>query len=150
MDKDFPYKDIIDLPHHRSTSREHMSIYDRAAQFSPFAALSGYDDVIAETGRLTDDLIDLPEDIRDELNRKLIRISDIISDGYRPEIRIIYFVPDKTKTGGSYDEFTGEVKSVDTTFRKMIFYDNDKNISGKIFDIDMIISIDGDYFKEDI
>ncbi len=120
----------------------------RAEQFTPFAALSGYDDVIAETGRLTDDLIDIPEDICDELNRKLTRISDIISDGYRPKISITYFVPDKTKSGGSYDYFSGEVKTVDTTLRKITFYDKDRDVSGKIFDIDMITSIEGDFFDE--
>lgn len=146
MDRDFPYKDIIDLPHHKSEGRKQMSRIDRAAQFAPFAALSEYDEVIAETGRLTDDLIGLPEDVKDELNRKLMRLSDILSDGYRPEISITYFVPDKTKSGGSYAYFSGEVKTVDTTFRKMIFYDKEKDITGKIIDIDMIISIEMDSF----
>lgn len=150
MDIDHPYKDIIDLPHHRSEGRKQMSRIDRAAQFAPFAALSEYDDVIAETGRLTDDLNGLAEEVKDELNRKLLRLSEIISEGYRPEIRITYFIPDKTKSGGSYADFSGEVKIVDTAFRKIIFYDTDKDISGKTVDIDMISAIDGELFDENI
>lgn len=148
MDRDLPYRDIIDLPHHRSEGRKQMSLYDRAAQFAPFAALSGYDDVIAETGRLTDDLIGLTEDAKDELNRKLMRLAELISDGCRPEIGITYFVPDKTKSGGSYENFSGEVKTVDTAFRKIIFYDTDKDISGKTVDIDMITAVGGELFDE--
>ena len=72
MKDDFPYKDIIDLPHHQSAKRKHMSLYDRAAQFSAFAALSGYDDIIAETGRLTDEKLELPDDIKVELDQKLV------------------------------------------------------------------------------
>lgn len=79
-----------------------------------------------------------------------MRLSDILSDGYRPKINITYFVPDKTKSGGSYESFSGEVKSVDTTFRKVIFYDKDRDVSGKTFDIDMIIDIKGEFFTEDL
>lgn len=148
MDRDFPYKDIIDLPHHKSEGRKQMSRYDRAAQFAPFAALSGYDDVIAETGRLTDDLIGLTEDAKDELGRRLMRLAELISDGFRPEVNVTFFVPDKTKSGGSYENFSGEVKTVDAVFGKIIFYDDDKDISGKVVDIDMLTAVGGELFDE--
>lgn len=67
MDINFPYADIIDLPHHQSEGRKHMSLYDRAAQFSPFAALTGYYEMIDEIGRQIDEMLDLPEDVKVEL-----------------------------------------------------------------------------------
>lgn len=115
-----------------------MSLYDRAAQFSAFAALSGYDDMITETGRLTEDQIELPEHIQDELNNKFMLLNAIIKAGYRPEIKVTYFVPDKTKDGGSYESYKGEVKRVDSTFRTLTFYDKEKDLSGKVIDIEMI------------
>ena len=148
MDEGFPYKDIIDLPHHQSESRRHMSLYDRAAQFSAFAALSGYDDMITETGRITEDQIELPEHIQEELNNKFMLLNAIIEAGYRPEIKVTYFVPDKTKEGGSYESYKGEVKRVDSTFRTLTFYDKERDISGKVIDIGKIISIEGEYFED--
>ena len=92
MNEDFPYKDIIHLPHHQAEGRKHMNLYDRASQFSAFAALSGYDDMIKETGRLTEDQIELPEHIQNELNSKFMLINAIIEAGYRPEIKVTFFV----------------------------------------------------------
>ena len=148
MNENFPYKDIINLPHHQAEGRKHMSLYDRAAQFSAFAALSGYDDMIAETGRLTEDQIELPEHIQEELNNKFMLLNAIIEAGYRPEIKVTYFVPDKTKEGGSYESYTGDVKKVDSTFRTLTFYDKERDISGKVIDIGKIISVEGEYFED--
>ena len=125
-----------------------MSLYDRANQFAPFAALSGYDDMIAETGRLTEDQIELPEHIQEELNNKFMLLKAIIEAGYRPEIKVTYFVPDKTKDGGSYESYKGEVKRVDSTFRTLTFYDKEKDLSGKVIDIEMITSVESALFDE--
>lgn len=105
------YDDIIDLPHHVSATRPRMSMIDRAAQFSPFAALTGYDAAIKETGRLTDRRIELSEDERIVLDRKQQILLDHIGD--RPEVSVTYFVPDERKDGGTYVTVTGKVKKID-------------------------------------
>lgn len=148
MDENFPYKDIIDLPHHQAEGRKHMSLYDRAAQFAPFAALTGYDDIIAETGRLTDDMLDLTEDARDELDRRFVLLTSLIDEGYRPEVTVTYFVPDKMKEGGSFERYTGEVKRIDSTMRTFIFYDKDKELRGKVIDIGAIVAVEGEFIDE--
>ncbi len=150
MDENFPYKDIIDLPHHQASDRKHMSLYDRAAQFAAFQALSGYEDMIFETSRLTDDFIELPENIKEELDRKFVFLSSLIDEGFRPEITVTYFIPDTTKTGGSYASFSGEVKTIDTAFHKLIFYDEDKDLLGKVIETGMIIGIESEWFGENI
>ena len=95
-----PYDDIINLPHHTSASRPHMSAYDRAAQFSPFAALTGYDSAITETARLTDKRAELDEYSKAALNEKLCMIQDQTDE--QPEVSITYFQPDNKKSGGAY------------------------------------------------
>ena len=97
-----PYADILMLPHHKAANRPHMSMHDRAAQFSPFAALTGFDGVIAETGRRTDQKIELSESQMTLLNQKLNLIDDAVQDGYHPMVTVVYFVPDAKKDGGSY------------------------------------------------
>ena len=148
MNENFPYSDIIDLPHHQSEGRRHMSLYDRSAQFSPYAALVGYDEIIKETARLTDALKKLPEHIRDELDRKFMLLSAMIDEGYRPEVTVTYFIPDNLKAGGSYDTYTGEVRKVDSTFRTLIFYDREHDTSGKVIDINCIVSAESKLFDE--
>ena len=93
------YEDIINLPHHVSKTRPQMSMLERAAQFSPFAALNGYDDAVKETGRLPDERIELGDEERDLLDRKQQYLQEIIAD--RPEITVTFFVPDEKKSGGS-------------------------------------------------
>ena len=93
------YADIIDLPYRKNPNRKQMSLYDRAAQFAPFAALSGYDDMIHEEARLTDKESELSDYEIDILNRKLGLINDVLDDDYVPEITVTYFVPDRYKTG---------------------------------------------------
>lgn len=93
------YDDIIHLPHHISKTRPQMSMMDRAAQFSPFAALTGYDAAIKETGRLTDEKIELGEETKAVLDRKQSYLSDMIS--VQPEITVTYFLPDERKSGGT-------------------------------------------------
>ena len=104
------YDDIINLPHHVSPTRQRMSMYDRAAQFAPFAALVGYDDAVAETARLTESRPELDEQEQRELNARLCELADHIQD--HPEVRIKYFVPDERKSGGAIVEICGTVKKL--------------------------------------
>lgn len=106
-----PYDDIIDLPRHVSTTRPQMSRENRAAQFSPFAALTGYDAAIRETARLTDEKIELGEGAVADLDMKLGMLADLIDD--HPEIAMIYFRPDEKKSGGSYVTVAGALKKID-------------------------------------
>ena len=105
------YADIIDLPHHSSERHPRMSAIDRAAQFSPFAALTGYEDAIDETGRLTDEKIELSEDEKQQLNAKLAIAEDNI--GTDRQFAFTYFVQDKYKNGGAYVRCIGSVKKFD-------------------------------------
>ena len=116
------YKDIINLPHYQSKKRPHMSNYDRAAQFSPFAALTGHDEAIRETARLTDKKIELDETTKTMLNEKFNFIMEHIYD--QPEITVTYFIPDEKKTGGMYVDFAGKVKKYDYLNRILYFTDN--------------------------
>lgn len=96
------YDDIIDLPRHVSATRPRMPMADRAAQFSPFQALTGYGDAVAEAGRLTEERIELCESRMEELNEALIRIRRALEQGERPALRMTCFVPDARKDGGAY------------------------------------------------
>ena len=107
------YDDIIDLPRHVSTKHPHMSANDRAAQFSPFAALTGYDDAIQETLRQTEAKIEPDEEQRALLNSGLQFLSDCAETN--PVATFIFFVPDAKKAGGAYQTLTGRVKRVDAT-----------------------------------
>lgn len=139
-----PYADIIHLPHHKAPNRPHMSLYDRAAQFSPFAALTGFDGVIAETGRVTDRKIELSESQKLLLDQKLTLIDDVIQDGYHPVVTVVYFVPDALKAGGSYQKFIGKVRQVEPVERKLVFLAANERSGGKEIGIDSILEIHGD------
>lgn len=106
------YDEIIHLPHHVSKTRLPMPMSDRAAQFSPFAALTGYDAAIEETGRLTEDRIILDENEIEILNAKLQFIEEQLEN--EPVAVITYFQPDKKKSGGAYVTITGVVKKIDS------------------------------------
>ena len=103
------YDDIIDLPHPTSQNHPRMSLYDRAAQFSPFAALTGHSAAIAETGRLTDRRVELDEYEMARVDAELQRLQELLPGGPTAS----YFVPDERKNGGSYQTVTGEVKRID-------------------------------------
>ena len=134
-----PYDDIINLPHHVSATHPPMTAGDRAAQFSPFAALTGYDAAIKETARLTDKKLELDESMKDVLSRRLQIIADWMKK--RPEISITYFQPDMKKSGGAYVTAIGTVKKIDEYERIVIMTD------GTAIPIDEIISIDGRIFE---
>ena len=115
------YDDIIHLPHHVSKTHPQMSMEDRAAQFSPFAALTGYDAAITETARLTDQRVELDEYERQALNEKLQFISEHLKD--HPKVSITYFLPDAWKDGGEYVTATGKVKKIDDYEQKIVLMD---------------------------
>lgn len=132
------YDDIINLPHHVSATRLQMAMIDRAAQFSPFAALTGYDAAIKETGRLTDAKIELGEEALNILNMKFQLLVDSLAD--EPEITFTYFKPDERKAGGAYIDVTGKVKKVDD-FERLIVMQN-----GTKMPMDDILNIEGEIF----
>ncbi len=133
------YDDIIDLPHHVSTTHPHMAAIDRAAQFSPFAALTGYDAAIKETARLTDERVELDESMKDALSNKLQIIADRLKE--HPEIAITYFQPDGKKNGGTNVTAVSAAKKIDKYERVVVMADD------IVIPIDDIISIDGQIFE---
>ncbi len=128
------YDDIINLPHHVSSTRSRMPIIDRAAQFSPFAALTGYDAAIRETGRLTDRRIELSEDSRAALDRKQQLLVECLAD--HPEVSVTYFIPDERKSGGAYVTVTDIVKKVDDYQRLLLLTDGTKIPLDDILDLE--------------
>ena len=132
------YDDIMDLPHHVSATRPQMSMIDRAAQFSPFAALTGYDAAIKETGRLTDEKIEMDEEALNILNMKFQILARSLDD--EPEVTFTYFKPDERKAGGAYIEVIGTVKKVDD-FERLIVMQN-----GTKMPMDDILNIEGEIF----
>lgn len=135
MKQTHQYDDIIGLPHHVSSKRAPMSRIDRAAQFSPFAALTGYEAVIQETGRLTATQAELDEGRKAELNEKLTGILEIIDA--QPCVTITYFRPDDRKTGGAYISVTGRVKKLDLYEQRIVLTDGRQIPIGQIHLIDM-------------
>ena len=112
------YDDIINMPHHVSTTHPQMSMHDRAAQFSPFAALTGHGDAVKETARLTDEKLELTEDEISALNQKLNYLTEHADE--RPEITVEYFVPDERKSGGAYITITGNFRRIDEYSQSII------------------------------
>lgn len=134
------YDDIIHLPHHTSPVHPRLSRESRAAQFSPFAALTGYDAAILETGRITEQRIELTEESRAALDRKQQMLVDIIHS--RPEVTITCFVPDERKDGGAYVTVTGRVKRIDPVERRMVLMD------GTAISLDDVLELESEYFSQ--
>ena len=128
------YDDIIDLPHHISPTRNRMSMIDRAAQFSPFAALTGYDAAIQEAGRLTDHRIDFDVDGKQMLNEKLRSLAERIHE--QPEVRITYFIPDERKSGGAYVDVVGKVRKINSNEKTLHLTDGTAIDFECIYDLD--------------
>ena len=146
------YADIIDLPHHQSKTHPHMSLYNRAAQFAPFAALSGYEDMISEESRETGSQEHLEDWEMEKLSQKLNLIDDVINDGHRPTLSITYFVPDEKKAGGEYQTITEQIKKIDPVRRKIVLMKQEGRGGLNVeIDIDRITDIRGelvDYLDE--
>ena len=115
------YEDIINLPHHVSATRPQMSLHDRAAQFSPFAALTGHEAAIEETARLTEQRPELEEDAKEKLDRVLSELVRCIEE--RPIIHITFFKQDKRKDGGTYLSSTGRVYKLNINKRLIVMED---------------------------
>ena len=134
------YGDIINLPHHQSTTRPKMSNYDRAAQFSPFAALTGHADAIKETARKTEEFNEPSDDMKAVINKKLLFLVEKLET--RPEVTITYFQPDEKKSGGSYITVTGTVAKI-KNYERVI-----QMSTGETIPIDRVTEIDGDVFSD--
>ena len=132
------YDSIINLPHHVSKTRLPMPLSDRAAQFAPFAALTGYDSAIRETGRLTDERVELDEGALTELDMRFQLLKDRLDEF--PEVTFTYFRPDGRKAGGAYLTATGVVKKMDEFERLIVLQDGTK------LPMDEIVDIRGDVF----
>ena len=126
------YAEIINLPHHVSMTREPMARGDRAAQFAPYSALSGYEDAVEETARLTDGRIELDEYEKERINTSLTALLSAPQD---TQASITYFRPDKRKKGGAYVTVTGEIGRIDEVKRELVL------LSGYTIMIDEIIEI---------
>ena len=133
------YDEIIDLPHHVSKTRPQMPMSDRAAQFSPFAALTGYDSAIKETGRLTDEKIELGEESLTALNARYQMLMDVLAEG--PEVGITYFKPDERKAGGAYVTITGAIRKIDDFEQIIIMQDGTRIPMGDV------LSLEGELFS---
>ena len=142
MMKEDNYEDIINLPHHTSKKHPRMSLEARSAQFAPFAALTGYDEVLIETARLTNERIEIDDTIKIIIDSKLQIIKEHIKE--MPLITFMYFVPDSKKDGGKYVTVTGNVKKIDE-YRNGIVLENKTEIP-----IDEIIDINGDIVNNEI
>ena len=140
------YDEIMRLPHHVSKTRPQMPMSDRAAQFAPFAALTGYDSAIKETGRLTDERIELDEDALTALNMKYQFLMDALDE--EPEIKITYFKPDERKAGGEYVSVIGAVKKVDDFERLITMQDGTRIPMDDVYDMSISVITnenEGDY-----
>lgn len=132
------YDDLLHLPHHVSFTHPQMSMRDRAAQFKPFAALTGYEAMIRETGRLTEERVELDDSAKAELSWRLQVLSEILSQ--HPEVSATYFQPDIRKKGGAYRTVTGTVHKIDE-YEGVIMMDNGTGIP-----IEDLFSLEGDWF----
>ena len=131
------YDEIMGLPHHVSKTRPQMPMSDRAAQFAPFAALTGYDSAIKETGRLTNERIELDEDALTALNVKYQFLMDALDE--EPEIKITYFKPDERKAGGEYVSAIGAVKKVDDFERLITMQDGTRIPMDDVYDMSISV-----------
>ena len=134
-----PYDDMIDLPHPSSKKHPRISIRDRAAVFSPFAALSGHGAAIVETARLTDRRMELDEDTKEELDQKQAVLMEHIEE--QPEVTVTWFQPDERKEGGAYLTVTGRLKKLDKIRRVLVLTDGTKILLANV------VELESEYFQ---
>ena len=137
------YGDIIDFPHHQSAKRRHMSLHDRAAQFAPFAALVGYDEMVDEEARLTDRQITPGESDLDRLDRIFRRLSELLSAGQRPDVSALVFIPDPHKAGGHYETVSGRAKRLDPVAKMLLLLTDETPPRETAVDTDRILDLSG-------
>lgn len=133
------YDDLLNLPHHTSAVQPAMLMQNRAAQFAPFAALVGYDALIRETARLTDQKVELDESVKAELNEKLRLLLELLPQ--QPEVTITYFQPDIRKAGGAYRTTSGIVRKFLHSENLLVMMDGSK------IPVDAIAALDGSFFS---
>ena len=138
MAEKFPYEAIVNLPPHISKKPPQPTMMDRAARFAPFAAITGYEEMVLEEARITEERIDLDEGTLSILNEKLNMIQEFIDE--EPEVKITYFEPDKKKSGGAYIDITGTVKKIDEYECLVIMTD------GKKIRVEDIYGLESDLF----
>lgn len=134
MTPKFPYEDIIDLPPHISKKHPQASLADRAARFSPFAAITGYEEMVMEAARTTDTRIDLDDNLKYILDDKLNELRNMITA--KPELHITHFVSDDKKSGGAYQHTSGILKRIDDYKRTLLL------VNGIEIKIDDILDLD--------
>lgn len=134
------YEDIINLPHPVSSRHPQMPLLDRAAQFSPFAALTGHEAAIRETERLTEEFVEPDEEQLALLDEKLRLLQESLA--LEPEVEITYFQPDARKSGGAYHTVRGRVRKIDQYARRLVFAD------GASLSADQILAIEGEIFRK--
>ena len=140
MDKQpHPYEDILPLPHHVSAERPHMSMLDRAAQFSPFAALVGYEDIIDETARLTSQKRELDEAEKAELDRRIGVLIAHLRE--KPAVTVEHFVPDTLKSGGAYEFKSGTLVRISPEKKTLTLAD------GTAIRFDDVVGIESELFR---
>ena len=135
-----PYDDIINLPHPTSVKHPRMSIQNRAAIFSPFAALSGHAGAIAETARLTERRMELDEDTKAELDRRQAILLEHIRE--HPELTVTWFQPDELKEGGAYLTTTGRLKKIDPIERTLVL------LGGIRIQLEDVINLESSHYIE--
>ena len=133
------YDDLLNLPHHTSAVQPAMPMQNRAAQFAPFAALVGYDALIRETARLTDQKVELDESVKAELNEKLRLLLELLPQ--QPEVTITYFQQDSRKAGGAYRTTSGIVRKFLHSENLLVMMDGSK------IPVDAIAALDGSFFS---
>lgn len=138
MAEKFPYEDIVNLPPHISKKHPQPTMMERAARFAPFAAITGYEEMVLEEARVTEERIDLDEGTLSLLNEKLNMIQEFLNE--EPEVKITYFEPDKKKDGGAYVSITGVVKRIDEYEHLVIMTD------GKKINIEEIYNLQSELF----
>lgn len=143
-DGQFPYEDIVNLPHHVSRNRPQLPLRDRAAQFAPFAALTGYGEAIDETARWTEERREMDENERAVLDSRLRFLSTRLDE--QPQMEIEHFVPDSRKAGGAYVRRSGRLAAISTASRTLMLAD------GTVINLDDITAIESPLFNtvEDI
>ena len=132
------YRDIIDLPHPTSARHPRMPKADRAAQFAPFSALTGYDDAVGEAARLTEGRVVLDENAKEILDLKQKILTEMIDS--QPKISVTHFVADQKKSGGKYQTYVGQLYAIDDYEKSLLFLD------GTVIFLKNVISIDGSLF----
>lgn len=132
QDRNYKYRDIIDKPYVKSTKRKQMSLNDRAAQFAPFSALTGYEESINEVRRTTSSKIRLSGEAKSIISAKL---QFIVTTSLQEEVKFTYFIPDERKQGGKYEEIKKVVKRVDEVNKVVHFIDRTSIDIDKIIDI---------------